>query len=141
MSLPIGPRANASNEYVKSFRVFLASEALAKGDVVKLETVASTGETLGKSVVKSSAASLLTVGVVAKAAADGDPVLVQTYGFCDFITTDGNVTDGAGLQPGASGVAVPYADAASTVHGSFFGVALDADSSTTLTSAWLFRGC
>jgi len=114
---------------------------LQRGDVVKWDTAAATGETLGKSVSDAGAASLLVAGVVRGLGInntadipDGAVGVVQVSGFCDFITTDGSITDGAALIAGA---AVADVGALGTNDGAFFGVALDADASTTLTAAML----
>jgi len=117
------------------------ASALAKGDVVEWDVAGATGETLGKSVKDAGAASLLVAGVVRGLGQDnsdsvpvGEIAIVQVTGFCDFITTDGTITEGAALIAGA---AVADVGALGTDDGAFFGVALQADVSTTLTAAML----
>ena len=114
---------------------------LARGDVVEWDVAGATGETLGKSVKDAGAASLLVAGVVrglginnTTDVPDQDMACVQVSGFCDFITTDGTITEGAAMIAGA---AVADVGALGTNDGAFFGVALQADASTTLTAAML----
>ena len=114
---------------------------LQRGDVVEWDVAGATGETLGKSVKDAGAASLLIAGVVrglgignTDDVPDGELACLQVMGFCDFITTDGTIAEGDALK---SGAAVADAGATADQPGTNFGVALQADVSTTLTAAFL----
>lgn len=114
-----------------------AADPLERGDVVEWE-LAATADVPGRSVVDGTADDPLVAGVVIGAGFDhsdipaGDYGLMQVGGFCDFITTDGSVDAGEVLVAAAAGVAKGAADGVGRM-----GVALAADSSTTLTSAIL----
>jgi hypothetical protein len=115
--------------------------ALVRGDVVEWDVASDTGETLGKSVSDAGAASLYVAGVVRGLGInntadipDGEVGVLQVMGFCDFITTDGGISEGETLKAGA---AVADSGAAADQPGTVFGVALDADVSTTLAAAYL----
>lgn len=117
-----------------------AADPLVRGDVVKLE-LAATAAYPGKSVVDADAASVLVVGVViGKNVGDfsdipaGEFGVIQIYGFCPLVTTDGSIAAG---DPMIAAAAVADQGTVGTNDGAFFGVALAADSSTTLTSAFI----
>jgi hypothetical protein len=136
-------RAAALDEKEEAYISVINNDAaaLSKGDVVEWDVAGATGETLGKSVRTGQAASLLVAGVVRGLGIDdstdvpvGDIAVVQCSGFCDFITTDGTIAEGDTLKSGAG---VADAGAAADQPGTNFGVALQADVSTTLTAAML----
>lgn len=134
---------------VKDKQFFLVENshgsALAAGDVVMWTLDSVAGSLGGKSVAKiTTAARVRVAGVVVgktlsggASIADGEYGFIQTRGFCSLITTDGNVAAGDVLMGLDTGVAAPAADGADTRQFGYFGVALAADASTTLSSAVL----
>lgn len=131
----------------KEFRLVYndnASAALDPGDVVMYSVVSESPSFLGQSVQDATAAALRVAGVVIglsqEGAGKGGSIpagkwgYIQVSGFCDFVTTDGTIAEGDGMIAAA---AVADQGAMGTNDAAFFGVALDADSSTTLTSAIL----
>lgn len=119
-----------------------AADPLVRGDVVELE-LAATADYPGKSVVDASAADPLTHGViVGKNVGDtssipaGEFGVCQVYGFNELVTTDGSIAAGDLMIAGA---AVADQATVGTNGETAFGVALAADSSTTLTSAFIRR--
>lgn len=119
-----------------------ASDPLVPGDVVEYE-LAATADYPGVSVVDGTAADPLTAGVVIGAGLAGGNIaagafgLMQVSGFCSLITTDTTIAAG---DPLIGAAAVADQGTLGTNDGAMFGVALAADSSTTLTSAVL-KGC
>lgn len=117
-----------------------ASDPLVPGDVVEFE-LAATAVYPGISVVDGTVDDPLVAGVVIGAGLDGTNIaanafgVMQVGGFADLVTTDGSVDAGEVLLAAASAVAK---GSASDAIGRF-GVALAADSSTTLSSA-IIRG-
>lgn len=119
-----------------------ASDDLVPGDIVKWDVVSNSPSFPGRSVVDSSAASVLRAGVVVgkvkETAGQGGNIPAGQWGYilrrghCDFMTTDGGVAEGDLL---VSGTAVADTGTLGTNDAACFGVALDADATTTLTNA------
>lgn len=117
-----------------------ASAALVAGDVVEYEA-SGTAAYPGNSVVDGTVDDPLVAGVVIGNGLNGGDTaagafaLVQRGGFCDLVTTDGSVAAADVLIAAASAVAKgETSDAIGR-----FGIALEADSSTTLSAA-IIRG-
>ncbi len=117
-----------------------AADDLVPGDVVEYDV--SSGEPVA---VDGTAADPRTAGVVLGLRPIGGGLggnivkdaygYIQVGGFCDYITTDNSIAAGDLL---ISGAAVADAGTLGTDDGAAFGVALQADSGTTLTAAILF---
>ncbi len=118
------------------FKLFKANGAIAKGDVVGL-----TGVT-GYLVDQTDGGVIAPIGVAAESAADAAWFRVCVGGFCNYVTNNGtDIVAGDYLVAGA-GVAVPTTTAEialTTCTPHLFGQALGAETSTTLTTAIIYK--
>lgn len=116
-------------------QLFLAAEAISKGDVVTFS--GATGYTIAVGAI-----ALPVVGVAAEDIASGAWGKVIVHGFCDYLTcTTTDVPDKAYLFQAATGDCIGTASAATGAAyvGPAFGVSLQAQTGTTITAAWIFK--
>lgn len=137
------PRSpNDGSEFNKIYAICKAENALSVGDVVQWSDTDSSTYPIGFAVEDSVAGDGRVAGVVTDAGtgAAGDTVIVQVYGYCNAITTDGNVvaadiwlTAGAAIAVGAtsSEVNASISTAAYQTLKDVFAWNVKADSGTT----------
>lgn len=122
----------------KTFAVFKANEAFAKGDIAVMLASAADGYT----VEEADAADEPVVGVATEAVAADKFGLFQTKGFNDYLITNDGVAAGellisSATAGAADGVAIGSADAAeAALH---FGWAYAADGGTTMTAGVMLK--
>ena len=122
----------------KRFENFKAGEAISKGEVVAISGTADDGYTVVLADV-DAAATYFVKGVATADVASGDWGVFQTYGWCEYIVTDGNVADGQVLIADATPGAATGAAHGTAANG-IFGQAYAADASTLLTAAFIDCG-
>lgn len=117
-------------------KMFLCAGTIAKGDVVTMSGTTGYSIIVGTNV-------LPPVGVASiEGGASGDWIQVVTSGFCDYLTcTATNIVDKDLLYVDASGDAagVTVGDDLGVQVGAIFGQALQAEESTTITKALIFK--
>ena len=98
-------RPTSTADATKIFDALKAENAMSQGDVVQFSDTDDATYPIGATVEDAASGSYRIAGVVINSAdvAAGDYALVQCYGYCENITTDGNVasTDVV-LIPGAA---------------------------------------
>lgn len=112
---------------------FKAGGVIVAGQTVSLDT-AQTGETRAITVVQGGADALFAGIALEAAAAAGVDIRVCVGGYVEGVKTDGNVTSGLALMPGASGALIPYANSAVLP---IVGVALETDDGTPVCDIFL----
>jgi len=103
------PRStNDGSEGNKIFQICKAENAMAEGDVVQWSNTDSATYPVGFAVEDSVAGDGRVAGVVTDAGtgAAGDIAIVQCYGYCNNITTDGSVAASDKWLTAGSAVAV-----------------------------------
>ena len=113
---------------------------LCAGTVTKGDVVTSTGVT-GYSIIICTNI-LPPLGVAAESGTTGQWIDVVVSGFCDFLTcTATNIVEYDLLYVDASSDAagVTYGDDLGIQQGGIFGVALEAEASTTITAAMIYK--
>jgi hypothetical protein len=116
---------------------FLLAGTVAKGDVLTFSGATGYTVIIGSNI-------LTPIGVAAQAGVAGDWIDVIVHGFCDYLTcTTTDVTASMGLYAAASGDCfglAPAASGATPGHiGHPFGIALQDQTGTTITAAWIFK--
>jgi methionine aminopeptidase len=120
-------------------RLYKANGAIAKGDVVGL--LVGTSAT-GYTIDQATATTIAPIGVAAETVADGDWCEVVVGGFCNFVTNNGTDIVAGDYLSVAAGVAVPLEMSEVTLTNGWpliFGQALDAETGTTLTEAFIYK--
>ena len=118
---------------------------IGKGQLVRIANATDLGGTAdGLTVMLTSSRTHVVYGVATESASRYDNLRVQVGGFCEYINTDGNVCQDDLLVPcELPGVATAAPLARYQALGfqpeayNAFGVALDADSTATLTKAMI----
>ena len=141
--------SDSVNTADKEYRNVVCGEPgkIGRGQLVRLAYASdlSSGAADGVTVMLTSSPSHVVYGVAVESAAQYQNLRVQVGGLCDRVNTDGDVTEGDLLQPcylpGVATAAIPIrlrdlGFVYSSSH-NVFGVALDNDSSATLSAAWL----
>lgn len=116
-------------------RQYVASTTIAKGDVVTFS--GTTGYT-----VAPCSNILPPIGVAAEGATAGQWFDVIISGFCDYLTctaTDVDAYDMLYAVAGADCDGIPYGTDVGVQGGGIFGMALEAQTGTTITAAHIFK--
>jgi len=117
-------------------KMFLCAGTIARGDVVTMSGDDGYSIIVGTDVLPPIGVASFEGGVA------GDWIKVVTSGFCDYLTcTATNIVDKDLLWCDSSGDAagITTGDDMSEESGSVFGMALQAQSGTTITAALIFK--
>lgn len=117
-----------------TIKMFLAGEAIAKGEFVGFLDGSTTGYTVGLCDLDDT--NKIGIGVAAEAIASGSWGQVIVGGFVPYMVTDGNIAAGSPITATTTAGAVGVGTLGT--H-QIYGMALAADSGTVCTAAVLYR--
>ena len=132
------PRINPGPGNLSPFtekRKYLCVGTVTKGDVVTFSGTTGYSIAIGSNI-------LPPIGVAAETGGTGDWIDVVISGFCNFLTcgtTDIDINDMLYATAAGDCDGIPYGTSVGVQGGGIFGMALEAQASTTITAAHIFK--